>query len=210
MLPKTIETQSMKIIEAELEARALLAQIDPKHRAIVKRVIHASADFDFAENLVFLRDAYDAGIQALKEQKTIIADTTMILSGISKPALSSLGISADCYVSKPEVIKQARASGQTRSKLGIEEAIKSYPDGIYLIGNAPTALIALVDAIEAGKAEPALVVAVPVGFVNVIESKEAIERTNTPAIVGRGRKGGSTIAVAIINALLYELYQRKG
>ena len=209
MKPYEIEQRSMEIIESELDELGLLEDIPTEALPIVKRAIHASADFDYAKNLIFQNDAIASGLQALKASKTIISDTKMIQSGISKPALSYVSCTTANFISDPDVIQLAHDRGETRSKIAIQKAVNMYPDGIYLIGNAPTALIELHEQIKHKKAKPALVIACPVGFVNVIESKELfIADTCTPAIISRGRKGGSTIAVSLINALLYMCYKR--
>ena len=208
MNPQQIETSSMAIIEQELDDRGLLSTIAPEHLAIVKRVIHTSADFDFATTLAFTSDAVSRGLEALQSGEVIVSDTNMILAGISKPATSHFGNKLVCYVADKTVAAEARDRNVTRSTVAMERALQAHPGAIFAIGNAPTALFALADAIEAGAPAPSLVIAVPVGFVNVVESKERIANLEIPSIVAHGRKGGSPIAVSIINAMLYQLYDR--
>lgn len=199
----------MRIIESELKEMGLFEDIAPENLSLVKRAIHASADFDYAKNLIFSHDPVAAGLKSLSLKTPIITDTKMIVSGISKTALNFLETSAQSFVSDPGVVALAKSSGNTRSKLAMQKALAEFPEAIYVIGNAPTALIEIHDWIKVGKARPSLVIGCPVGFVNVIESKELILEAGVPSIVAKGRKGGSTIAVSLINALLYKLYQRK-
>lgn len=209
MRPEEIEQESMRTIEQELQEAGLLEGIAPDNLAVVKRVIHTSADFDFADSLIFTPGAVEHGLDALRTGKAIICDTQMIVAGISKPATNALGNKLVCYVSEPTVIAEAKERGVTRSTVAMERALKEHPDAIVAVGNAPTALFAMADAVESGAPRPSLVLGVPVGFVNVIESKNRLAGMNLPSIIAQGRKGGSTIAVAIINALLYQLYERK-
>ena len=188
----------MKIITEELAERGIVLQ--PGTEAVVKRVIHATADFDYAENLVFLNNPVTSAIRSL------ITDTNMALSGLSRKALSQLDCRADCYMADPEVAAAARADATTRAAAAMRKAARDDAGAVLAVGNAPTALFTIADLMETGL-RPALIVAVPVGFVNVVAAKEKIigicTRTGTPAIVARGRKGGSTVATAICNALLY-------
>ena len=169
-LPADIERTSLSIITAELEALGLTPP--PETAAVVKRVIHTTADFDYAKNLRFTPGAVAAGVAALRAGTPIITDTNMALSGISKPALARLGGSALCYMADPEVARIAAETGTTRAVASMHRAAQEHPGAILAVGNAPTALLAIVEEIEAGL-RPALVIAVPVGFVNVVESKEA-------------------------------------
>lgn len=205
--PEDIERQSMAIIDAELaEAGTVLAGAN---RHVIKRAIHASADLDYAQTLHFTQDAVPLGIAALKAGATLVTDTQMALSGISKPVLGALGCRAWCFIAEPEVAKQAKAQGITRSAASMDRAAALQGPLIFVIGNAPTALIRLRALIDAGQVRPALVIGVPVGFVNVVESKELIYESGAPCIVSMGRKGGSNIAAAIVNALLYEAAGRE-
>lgn len=202
-LPADIERTSMAIITAELAARGLA--IAPENAAVVKRVIHTTADFDYAENLRFTPDAVTIGGQAVRGG-TIITDTNMALAGISKAGLAKLGGRALCFMADPAVAEAAAAAGTTRAAAAMHKAAREYPGAVLAVGNAPTALLTIAEEIEAGL-RPALVIAVPVGFVNVVESKQrlfaACTRYGVPAIAAMGRKGGSNVAAAICNALLY-------
>ena len=202
-LPADIECTSMAIITAELAARGLV--IAPQNAAVVKRVIHTTADFDYAESLRFTPDAVTIGGQAVRGG-TIITDTNMALAGISKTGLAKLGGRALCFMADPAVAEAAAAAGTTRAVAAMHKAAREYPGAVLAVGNAPTALLTIAEEIEAGL-RPALVIAVPVGFVNVVESKQrlfaACTRYGVPAIAAMGRKGGSNVAAAICNALLY-------
>ncbi|WP_294759927.1 precorrin-8X methylmutase [uncultured Gemmiger sp.] len=202
-LPADIERTSMAIITAELAARGLA--IAPENAAVVKRVIHTTADFDYAENLRFTPDAVTIGGKAVRGG-TIITDTNMALAGISKAGLAKLGGRALCFMADPAVAEAAAAAGTTRAVAAMHKAAREYPGAVLAVGNAPTALLTIAEEIEAGL-RPALVIAVPVGFVNVVESKQrlfaACTRYGVPAIAAMGRKGGSNVAAAICNALLY-------
>ena len=192
----------MEIITGELTDRGI--ELDPKNAPVIKRVIHTSADFDYAGNLVFSTDAVALGVKALEDGATIVTDTKMAYSGINKAALEKLGGKAVCFMSDPDVASAAREKGTTRAVASMEKAAQMGGDLIFAIGNAPTALIRLYEMIEEGTLSPRLIVGVPVGFVNVVESKELILATDVPSIVARGRKGGSNVAAAIINALMYQ------
>lgn len=202
-LPADIERTSMAIITAELAARGLV--IATENAAVVKRVIHTTADFDYAESLRFTSDAVTIGMQAVRGG-TIITDTNMALAGISKAGLAKLGGRALCFMADPAVAEAAAAAGTTRAVAAMHKAAREYPGAVLAVGNAPTALLTIAEEIEAGL-RPALVIAVPVGFVNVVESKQrlfaACTRYGVPAIAAMGRKGGSNVAAAICNALLY-------
>ena len=199
--PMDIEKRSFEIITELLGDRKL----EPENELVIKRVIHTTADFDYADNLAFSPGAVAKGIEALKNGCHIVTDTTMALSGINKTILGKLGGQVHCYIADPDVAEEAKARGITRSTVSMEKAAKLDKPCIFAIGNAPTALIALHDLMEAGKLDPALIVGVPVGFVNVVESKELIMSDNVPYIVGKGRKGGSNVAAAICNAMLYQI-----
>ena len=203
-LPGEIERGSMAIIEAELAARGIA--LPPENAAVVKRCIHASADFDYAENLRFTPSAVEKAVEALKGGASIVTDTNMALAGVSRPGLAKLGGAAHCFMAEPEIAALAKAQGTTRAVAAMDYAAENFPGAILAVGNAPTALFRIADQIEAGL-RPALVVGVPVGFVNVVESKERVlsvcEQYGVPAVVALGRKGGSSIAAAILNALIY-------
>ena len=203
-LPADIERTSLSIITAELEALGLTPP--PETAAVVKRVIHTTADFDYARNLRFTPHAVEQAVKALHAGAVIVTDTNMALAGITKPGLAKLGGMACCYMADPEVAAAAKTAGTTRAVASMHRAAQEHPGAILAVGNAPTALLTIAEEIEAGL-RPALVIAVPVGFVNVVESKEALFAAcaahGVPAIAAMGRKGGSNVAAAICNALLY-------
>ena len=206
MKPADIEKRSFAIITEELGGRTFPESV----AEVVKRVIHTSADFDYADNLCFSPDAVEQAKAALEAGATIVTDTNMALAGISKPTLAKLGGKAVCLMADEDVAREARARGVTRATVSMEHAAKLDGPLIFAIGNAPTALICLHELIEAGAVSPALVIGVPVGFVNVVESKELFLGGDTPYIIARGRKGGSNVAAAIVNALLYQIVKREG
>ena len=200
--PMDIEKRSFEIITELLGDRKL----DPENELVIKRVIHTTADFEYADNLVFSEHAVTKGIEALRGGCDIVTDTQMARSGISKATLGKLGGEVHCFISDPEVAAEAKARGITRAVVSMEHAAKLDKPLIFAIGNAPTALMRLQELTEAGEAAPALIIGVPVGFVNVVESKEQIIQSGAaPYIVARGRKGGSNVAAAIVNALLYQI-----
>ena len=202
--PSDIETKSMATITEELGDK--VNELDPRTLSIVKRVIHTTADFSFADTLTFAPgpEVCDMAKQALAAGGvTIVTDTNMARSGISRPALAKLGCSCVCYMADDDVAAAAREHGTTRAVASVEKASGIEGPVIFAIGNAPTALFRIKELVEEGRLDPLLVVGVPVGFVNVVEAKEALLETDIPAIVARGRKGGSTVAAAIMNALLY-------
>ena len=199
--PMDIEKRSFEIITELLGDRKL----DPENELVIKRAIHTTADFDYADNLVFSPHAVKLGIEALKGGCDIVTDTQMAKSGISKATLAKLGGEVHCFMSDPDVAAEAKARGVTRALVSMEKAAKLGKPCIFAIGNAPTALIRIRELLDAGELKPALIIGVPVGFVNVVESKELIIETDVPHIVARGRKGGSNVAAAIVNALLYQI-----
>ena len=201
VLPSEIEARSFEIITEELGERTF----PEKEAPIVKRVIHTTADFEYADSLVFSPGAVDKALEALKNGACIVTDTNMGKSGINKRALASLGGEVYCFMADEDVAKKAAASGTTRAVASMDKAAEMGKDCIFAVGNAPTALVRLYELIDEGKLHPCGIIGVPVGFVNVVEAKELIMRTPVPYIVARGRKGGSNIAAAICNALLYEL-----
>lgn len=198
--PADIEARSMEIIGQELGDRVFPADQLP----VIKRAIHTSADFDYADNLVFSPEAVEKGIAAIKGGCTIVTDTQMAFSGVNKRVLEKFGGKAVCFMSDPDVAAEAKARGETRATVSMERAAALTGPVILAVGNAPTALVRACELIEEGKWAPALIIGVPVGFVNVVESKELLLTMDTPHIVARGRKGGSNIAAAICNALLYQ------
>ena len=206
MKPADIEKRSFAIITEELGGRTFPEGV----AEVVKRVIHTSADFDYADNLCFSPDAVEQAKAALEAGATIVTDTNMALAGISKPTLAKLGGRAVCLMADEAVAREAKERGVTRATVSMEHAAKLDGPLIFAIGNAPTALIRLHELIEEGAVSPALVIGVPVGFVNVVESKELFLSGDTPYIIARGRKGGSNVAAAIVNALLYQIVKREG
>ena len=199
--PREIEQRSMETITKELNGRTWP---EPEF-SVIKRCIHTSADFDYADNLCFSPNACQIGIEALKNGADIVTDTKMAMAGINKNKLATFGGQVHCFVSDPDVVEEAKARGCTRSTVSMERGARIQKPVIFVIGNAPTALIELDRLIKEGAVKPALIVGVPVGFVNVVESKELIMQAGVPYIVARGRKGGSNIGAAIINALLYTM-----
>ena len=202
VLPKDIERRSFEIITEELGDTQLIPGTEP----IVKRCIHTSADFDYAKNLVFSKGAVQKALDAIRQGASIVTDTQMGKSGINKKRLAKYGGEVFCFMSDEDVAAQAKANGTTRAVASMEKAAKLNKKLIYAIGNAPTALIHLYEQVEKGIVDPELIIGVPVGFVNVVQSKELIlELEDTPYIIARGRKGGSNIAACICNALIYML-----
>ena len=201
LAPMEIEKRSMEIISELLSGRS----IDPENEAVIKRVIHTTADLEFADTLTFSEHAVSKGIEALRAGCGIVTDTQMAKAGINKRILESLGGEIHCFMSDPDVAAEAKARGITRAAVSMEKAAKIEKPCIFAIGNAPTALFALKDLTDQGKLSPVLVIAVPVGFVNVVESKELIIASSIPFIAARGRKGGSPVAAAICNAMLYRI-----
>ena len=200
--PMEIEARSFEIITQILGDRVL----DPENELVIKRAIHTTADFDYADNLVFSEHAVKTGIEALRAGCDIVTDTQMAKAGINKTILSSLGGEVHCFMSDADVAAEAKARGVTRAFVSMEKAARLQKPCIFAIGNAPTALAALEELMEADALHPALIIGVPVGFVNVVESKELIlAQHRAPYIIARGRKGGSNVAAAICNALLYQI-----
>lgn len=199
--PSDIERRSFEIISEELGGRVF----DEAQACIIKRCIHTSADFDYADTLCFSKGAVDAALEAITEGCDIITDTQMVKAGINKTILSSFGGEVHCFISNQDVAEEAKLRHCTRSAICMERAatVKAHP--IIAVGNAPTALIRLYELIQNGILSPALVIGVPVGFVNVVQAKELIMQCEVPYIVAKGRKGGSNIAACICNALLYML-----
>lgn len=202
--PMDIEKRSFEIIESELNC-----SLDEKLAPVIKRVIHTTADFDYVENLYFSDGVYDKAIEALKSGATIITDTNMAKAGINKTALSKLGGKVMCFMDDADVHERAKKEGTTRATYSMKKAadLESREDAnyIYVVGNAPTALIELNRLMEEDMVHPALIIAVPVGFVNVVQAKELIIDSGVDCIVARGRKGGSNVAAAIVNALMYQV-----
>lgn len=198
MLPEEIERKSFEIIRSELKHECC-----EETAPVLLRVIHASADFDYEENLVFSPGVMAEALETIRRGTTFVTDTNMALSGINKAALQKMNCQAVCFMADKNIAAAAKEQKTTRAEAAVKYAAGLYPEGIYVVGNAPTALLTLHDLISEGKISPKLVIGVPVGFVNVVESKEKMLSAKVPYIIARGRKGGSSIAAAICNALLY-------
>jgi precorrin-8X/cobalt-precorrin-8 methylmutase len=199
VLPRDIEKRSFEIITEELGD----IKLDPEKELIIKRVIHTTADFEYVNNLKFSDNAVERAMEAIKNGACIVTDTQMAKSGINKKALAKYGGEVFCFMSDEDVAKIAKENGTTRATASMDKASEIDKELIFAIGNAPTALVRLYELIKEGKINPELVIGVPVGFVNVVQSKELIMESGVPYIVAKGRKGGSNVAAAICNALLY-------
>ena len=202
-LPEEIEKRSFEIITEELKAMGM--EIPAEEAPVTKRVIHTSADFDYAKTMAYSKDAIAIAKQLLRRGADIVTDTNMALSGINKTVLAQFGGEAHCFMADPEVDKMAKERKTTRASVSMEKAAQIPKPVIFAVGNAPTALVQLYDMMQEGTWKPAFIIGVPVGFVNVEAAKELIFKTEVPYIINRGRKGGSNVAAAICNALLYEL-----
>jgi precorrin-8X/cobalt-precorrin-8 methylmutase len=203
--PRDIESRSFAIITQELGDKKLL----PGTELIVKRCIHTSADFDYADNLAFSEGVVEKAMAAIKGGACIVTDTQMAKSGINKRALARYGGEVYCFMSDEDVAEIAKKNGSTRATACMDKAAAMDKPLIFAIGNAPTALVRLYELIDEGKLQPELIIGVPVGFVNVVQSKELIMKADVPYIVARGRKGGSNIAACIVNALLYMIDDKR-
>ena len=204
--PQDIEKRSFEIITQELGARTF----PQDQELIIKRCIHTSADFEYADSLCFSENAVAKAMEAIREGACIVTDTQMARAGINKKVLARFGGEVYNFMSDEDVAKEAKERGCTRAAVCMEKAAKLDKKLIFAIGNAPTALIRLYEMIQNGQISPALIIGVPVGFVNVVQSKELIMETQIPYIVARGRKGGSNIAACICNALLYMMSSDRG
>ncbi|MBC3795972.1 precorrin-8X methylmutase [Acetobacterium tundrae] len=199
--PQEIEERSFEIITQELGEKVFPEAIAP----MVKRIIHTTADFEYADLLEILNNGYESGMEALKQGKKIYADTRMIQVAVNKKALADHGIKIVNYVHDPDVAIEAKERGVTRSTVGMEKAFKDDSIGIFAIGNAPTALYTLIEKVKAGEVKPDLIIGAPIGFVGAAESKVALDQIDSPIIRINGRKGGSPVVAAILNAMLYQL-----
>lgn len=204
--PEDIEKRSFEIIQEELGDR----KFPTEQELIIKRCIHTSADFDYADNLSFSDQAVEIGLDAIKNGACIVTDTQMVKAGINKKVVEKFGGEVCCFMSDEDVAKDAKEHGTTRATASMDKAAKLDKDLILAVGNAPTALVRLYELIEEKKISPKLIIGVPVGFVNVVPAKELIMKSGIPYIVARGRKGGSNIAACICNALLYMVDQTRG
>lgn len=207
LLPEEIEKKSFEIIAEELQNRGIV--LPPEQDRITKRVIHTSADFEYTQTLTYSENAVSIAKKLIADGADIVTDTNMALAGINKKKLSAYGGEVHCYMADEEVARLAKERGTTRASVSMEKASQLRKPVIFAIGNAPTALIQLYDLMQRTKWRPAFIIGVPVGFVNVEAAKELIMETDVPYIVNRGRKGGSNVAAAICNALIYEL-EREG
>lgn len=198
--PADIEAESFAIITRLLGDYPL----EEENAPVILRAIHTTADLDYAKTLFFSPGAVAKGVKALAAGAHIVTDTHMAEAGINKRRLEQLGGRVHCFISDEDVAAQAKSRGITRAVVAMEKAAALDAPCIFAIGNAPTALLALCDLIRQGRVDPALVIGVPVGFVNVVESKELLLTLDVPYIVARGRKGGSNVAAAICNAMLYQ------
>ena len=202
VLPGDIEKRSFEIIESELPH-----PLPEREKPIIMRVIHTTADFDYCDNLKFSENAVDIAVDAIRRGAVFVTDTNMALAGINKSRLAKFGCTAHCFMSDPDIAKAAREHNTTRALASVDKAALISETGggkpvIYAVGNAPTALMRICELSKAGKFAPALVIGVPVGFVNVVHSKELLIGSGLPYIAAPGRKGGSNVAAAICNALL--------
>lgn len=201
--PQDIEKRSFAIISKELEEKGIVL---PKEQELVtKRAIHTSADFDYAKTMTYSDHAVEIAKKLIQNGADIVTDTNMALAGVNKKELAKYGGEAHCFMAEEEVAKIAKERGVTRAVVSMEKAAQIEKPVLFAIGNAPTALIELYEMMQSGKYRPAFIIGVPVGFVNVEAAKDLILKTDVPYIINRGRKGGSNIAAAICNALLYEL-----
>lgn len=199
--PDQIEAKSFEMIGEILGDKKL----DSRYEAVIKRCIHTSADFEYADSLYFTDGIIETVQDAIRNGAYIVTDTKMAQAGINKKRIEAYGGKVLCFIGDEDVAQEAKARGVTRSLVSMEKAAQLDRPVIFAIGNAPTALISISNLVKAGKLRPAAVIGVPVGFVNVVESKEQIIKLGVPAIVARGRKGGSNIAAAIINAIQYKI-----
>lgn len=197
MKPFEIEDLSFEIIEKEAGPHAF----DSFEWPVVRRMIHTSADFEYLKTVRFHPKAINAGIEAIKKGCRIFTDTQMAKVGIRKKEIGAFGGEVICLIADEAVAKTAEASGTTRALAAVDMACEQMDGGIYVVGNAPTALLRLVDLVREKKASPALIIGLPVGFVNAAESKEALMTLNIPHITNKGRKGGSNVAASVVNAL---------
>jgi len=202
---QSIEDESMQIIENEIGVHPYNEQEWP----IVRRVIHSTADFDFARDnkMIFHKDAVKNGLDALKNGCNIVVDVNGIIGLLNKQNPKDFRNDVICNISEPSLMEAAKEAGKTRAQMSMRVAKEDMNDGIVVIGNAPTALLEVMEMIREGVTKPALVIGIPVGFVSAVESKDELSKTNIPFITNQGRKGGSSCASAIVNAL-YKLLKQ--
>ena len=203
VIPSEIEKRSFEIITKELE---MMGKVIPQEEApVTKRVIHTSADFEYADTMCYSKNAITIARDLIKNGAHIVTDTNMAMAGINKKKLAAYGGEVHCFMADKDVELEAKERGITRAAVSMERASKLDVPVIFAIGNAPTALISLYEMMEKGIFTPDFVIGVPVGFVNVVAAKELFLQADVPYIINRGRKGGSNIAAAIVNALVYGL-----
>lgn len=203
VLPGDIEKRSFEIISEELKERNIV--LPESQELVTKRVIHTSADFEYAKTMTYSKDAVAIAKQLILDGADIVTDTNMALAGINKKILASFGGEAHCFMADEDVAKIAKERQVTRATVSMEKAAQLKKPVIFAVGNAPTALMELHKMMSEGAYRPAFIIGVPVGFVNVVSAKELIIKTDVPYIINRGRKGGSNVAAAICNAILYQL-----
>ncbi|MBR3276407.1 MAG: precorrin-8X methylmutase [Eubacterium sp.] len=203
--PMDIEKESFATITRELGDKVL----DPAQEPIIKRVIHTTADFEYADTMYFSENAVELAKEAIRGGALIVTDTQMAYSGINKKSAAKFGCEVKCFMSDEDVAAEAKKQGVTRARISMDKGASFGDNVIFAIGNAPTALIRLRELIDEGY-RPKLIIGVPVGFVNVVVSKELIMETGIPCIIARGRKGGSNVAACIVNALLYVMDEKRG
>ncbi|QLL69169.1 cobalt-precorrin-8 methylmutase [Lactobacillus sp. 3B(2020)] len=205
-IPHEITDKSFQLIQEEIDRIAPGYEFEsPLQEAVIKRAIHTTADFDYLQNLKFTHNVLAVLKDVLENQGSIYTDTTMALSGINKRRLDKLGVSYQCLIRDPRVMDLAKGKGITRSMAAIEVAAQDSRPKVFVVGNAPTALYKILDMHETGQLDPAAVIGVPVGFVEAAESKEALFQSEIPSIVALGRKGGSNLAAALLNAVMYNM-----
>lgn len=201
--PEEIEQKSFEIIQKELKEMGIVLPFETD--MITRRVIHTSADFEYAKTMRYSKDAPNIAAGLIRAGATIVTDTNMALSGINKKELEKYGGKAVCFMADEAIAKEAKQRGITRAAVSMDKALEIEAPLIFAIGNAPTALISLYESIHRGKRRPDFVIGVPVGFVNVVASKELFLDSDIPYIINAGRKGGSNVAAAIVNAILYQM-----
>ena len=205
MKPGDIEAESFRIIDREAGPHGF----GPEEWRVVRRMIHTSADFDYLRTVRFHPNAIAAGMTAIRSGRTIVTDTNLARAGIRKPDLKRFGVAVKCFMDEPDTHAAALAKGGTRAAAAVDAAAAEMQDGIYVVGNAPTALLRLIERVRLNQVRPALIVGLPVGFVNAAESKAALAQLDHPFITNTGRKGGSNVAAAVVNALLLLAQDKK-
>lgn len=201
VLPKDIEARSFELIGEELKQKNII--LDPEQEPVTKRVIHTTADFEYAQTMTYSKDAIGIARELIKNGADIVTDTNMARAGINKTTLAKFGGEVHCFMADEDVAAEAKKRQVTRATVSMEKAALIKKPVIFAIGNAPTALISLYEMMEQQKFKPKFVIGVPVGFVNVVQAKELFVESDVPYIINRGRKGGSNVAAAIVNALMY-------